>query len=107
MAQRKEAMHIHRAGHVLADKVANNPTQTPVERETAFSFAEPDGEVTVSSNEKTIMRRLLLNDYFAIEWAVFTDDDEIIQLQGTMPVGMLTIKSSPRINNAHESVVKY
>jgi len=80
-----------------------------------------DKRFTIYSAKPTIVKSLLRHDFFEMEWArilsdkkTFDIDDQdelestdgsIVAIEGTLPIGTLTVKSKPRANNHQSSIV--
>lgn len=105
----------------LTEKVDRDPTLSGSEKETTISMYGDDKEFTIYSAKPTIVKSLLKHDYFDMKWArVLSDgksthveseneldgvEGKIVAIEGTLPVGTLTVKSKPRANNHQSSIV--
>jgi len=104
----------------MTDKVESDPNRTGAEKETGISFLGDEKVATVSSAKKTIVKSLLNHEefeysYFSVydgdSYRTVRSEDEILEeesivfVSGEIPIGCLTIKSSPRSNNHQSSVV--
>ena len=88
------------------------------ERETSIHFAYGDQIAEVYTAERTVAKHLLENGPFrADELTVLVDDtlryrdpsehkgETIVAVKGTLPIGALSVKSDPRIDDYHSSIV--
>lgn len=105
----------------LTEKVERDPTLSGSEKETTISMYGDDKRFTVYSAKPTIVKSLLEHDFFEMNWARVLHDGEstyvdeasgledvegdIVAIEGTLPVGTLTVKSKPRANNHQSSIV--
>jgi len=107
----------------IIDSVAEAPNRTPEEKETAINFSKPDDRMSVHSEERSVVKRLLAHPDFEIEiiqqatnddvYTIDSDDlaDEFdgrrktVAVTGSMPIGTLWIKASPRQNTRHSLLV--
>lgn len=107
----------------LTDRVAPHPRLTGSEKETAITMYGDDERFRISSAKPTIVKSLLKHDFFEMSWAQLADGDDltevesrdqfedtdgdIVAIEGTLPVGTLTVKSKPRANNHQSSIVSW
>lgn len=105
------------------ERVGPHPRLTGSEKETAITMYGDGERFTIYSAKPTIVKSLLKHDHFEMAWAQLTDGDEmtdvedreqlgdsdgnIVAVEGTMPVGTLTVKSKPRANNHQSSIVSW
>lgn len=107
----------------LADRVGPHPNLGGAEKETTISMYGDSKEYKIFSAKPTIVRSLLKHDHFEFDWAVVANngstervldidslresEGEIVSIEGSMPVGTLTVKSKPRANNHQSSIVSW
>lgn len=107
----------------LAERVAPHPNLGGAEKETTISMYGDGKEYSIFSAKPTIIKSLLKHDHFEFNWAVVANngrneqvididslresDGEIVSVEGSMPVGTLTVKSKPRANNHQSSIVTW
>lgn len=107
----------------LAERVEPHPNLGGAEKETTISMYGDSKEYTIFSAKPTVVRSLLKHDHFEMDWAVVASDGqtervlglealresegEIVSIEGSMPVGTLTVKSKPRANNHQSSIVSW
>lgn len=107
----------------LTDRVAPHPDLSGAEKETTVSMYGDSKEYSIFSAKPTIIKSLLRHDHFEIDWAVVASNDsteqvtgadalydsngDIVTIEGTLPVGTLTVKSKPRANNNQSSIVSW
>ena len=105
----------------LIDQVDRDPALSGAEKETTITMYGDEKRFTIYSAKPTIIKSLLDHDYFEVEWLRLYDDDvggrvetreeakerdgDIVAIEGTLPVGTLTVKSAPRTNNHQSSIV--
>ena len=105
----------------LADHVDRDPALSGDEKETTITMCGQDKRFSVFSAKPTVVKSLFDHDHFELEWARVLADGEstdvdtrsalppesgsIVAVQGTMPVGVLTVKSKPRADNNQSSIV--
>lgn len=107
----------------LPDRVERDPALSGDEKETTISMCGQDKQFTIFSAKPTIIKSLLQHDHFRLQWArvlppadetpkriedtdrLANSDGTIVAVRGTMPVGVLTIKSKPRATDHQSSVV--
>lgn len=105
----------------LTERVAPHPRLSGSEKETAITMYGDGKEFTIFSAKRTIVRSLLEHDHFETKWASVADGDDVVRIEGqeaveesegdivaiegTLPVGTLTVKSKPRANNHQSSIV--
>lgn len=94
-------------------KVKSDPEITSVEKETTIRFANPDDMAHIFTEQRGVISSLLENDFFELDcWrgpegksASVPGEDEVVHaLNGTIPIGCLTIKGKPRSNNTPSGV---
>ena len=107
----------------FSDRVAPHPRLTGSEKETSIAMYGDDERFRISSAKPTIVKSLLKHDFFEMSWAQLADGDDltevksrdelretdgdIVAIEGTLPVGTLTVKSKPRANNHQSSIVSW
>lgn len=107
----------------LAERVGPHPNLGGSEKETTISMYGDGKTYTIFSAKPTIVRSLLKHDHFEMEWAVVASDGgterviglealkksegDIVSIEGSLPVGTLTVKSKPRANNHQSSIVSW
>ena len=111
----------------LTDAVRSDPEARPFERETSYRFdATDDDRMIVYSGMPSQVRGWLRHEHFEPSWFVITndrhhfeadstqeaqellddlDDAGITGLRGKLPIGCLTVKSSPRASNSVGQVI--
>lgn len=104
----------------IIEKVSNDPSRQPEEKETGINFLGNEEQCTVFSAKRTVVKSLLDHDEFVFEWATvdsgegskrvngiegLEEANEIYSVSGSMPIGCVTVKSTPRSNNHQSSVV--
>lgn len=107
----------------MIDSVNEDDDLLPQEKETTIRMARDQTEITVFSAEGSVSKRLLAHPEFEIDHIrqktsdskVDIDAEDLaeefdgrrrtVAVQGTMPVGVLTIKSSSRQSTGHAPVV--
>lgn len=103
------------------ERVGPHPRLTGSEKETAITMYGDGERFTIYSAKPTIVKSLLKHDHFEIGWAQLANDDEmtdiedreqlrdsdgdIVAIEGTLPVGTLTVKSKPRVSNRQSGIV--
>jgi hypothetical protein len=107
----------------LEEKVDRDPKLTGSEKETTISMYGDDKRFKMYSAKPTVVKSLLKHDHFEMEWARVLDGEtseyyegrdelreangKIVAIEGTLPVGTLTVKSKPRANNHQSSIVSW
>lgn len=107
----------------LAERVGPHPNLGGAEKETTISMYGDSKKYTIFSAKPTIVRSLLKHEHFEFDWAVVANngsterlmdidtlresDGEIVSIEGSMPIGTLTVKSKPRSNNHQSSIVSW
>lgn len=107
----------------LADKVDRDPQLSGSEKETTITMYGDDKRFKMYSAKPTVVKSLLRHDHFELEWARVLDDEtseyyenkdalqgvkgKIVAVEGTLPVGVLTVKSKPRANDHQSSIVSW
>jgi hypothetical protein len=107
----------------LVDRVDRDPALSGDEKEATITMYGQDKEFEIFSAKPTVVKSLLQHDHFELDWArvIHKDDGEILRgrepledeegdivaVSGTMPVGVLTVKSKPRANNHQSSIVSH
>lgn len=105
----------------LVERVDRDPTLSGSEKETVISMYGDDKRFSIYSAKPTIVKSLLKHDFFEMDWARMIKNEKsievknmdelesgegnIVAIEGTLPIGTLTIKSKPRANNHQSSIV--
>ena len=105
----------------VVDKVNRDPKLSGDEKETTITMYGQDKWFGIFSAKPTVVKSLLKHDHFELTWARVIEDDnsvrandrgtleetdgDIVAVKGTMPVGVLTVKSKPRANNNQSGIV--
>ena len=105
----------------LTEHVDRDPQLNGDEKETTITMGGQDNSFTVYSAKPTVVKSLLDHDHFELDWARVVEDGaghsvadrevlppadgDIVAVEGSMPVGVLTVKSKPRANDNQSSVV--
>ena len=97
-----------------------DPALQSVEKETTIRWAKPDDEAVIHTDEAGIGRRLLAHDHATVEEVTVLDaddtrqrkspeevddEDEPVAIRCRLPVGAVTVGSSPRKTSQHADVV--
>ena len=105
----------------LAERVENDTDRQIVEKETTISAHGNEDVLHVFAAKKTVVKSLLKHNHFDLDWAEGGNEDytsrydadeiheadAIYAVSGTMPLGVLTVKSKPRSQNNISSVVNH
>lgn len=103
----------------LTERVTSDPALNAAEKETTIAMCGDEKEFQIFSAKATVVKSLLKHDHFDADWVGGEKDacyqkredghaddlDAIYSISGTLPVGVLTVKSSPRSNNHQSSIV--
>jgi len=103
----------------LIDAVAEDRRLTPDKKETVLRFTKPEERVCIYTEEGGLMRRLLQHPEFQVErlrvvteesWGDRIDPDDfnggsITGIDGWGPIGLLSLKTSPRTTSQHAAIV--
>ena len=105
----------------LTGRVDSDPKLTGDEKETTITMYGMDKRFSIFSAKPTVIKSLLEHDYFDLVNARLVNDEgsvrvdsrhdigtkegDIVAVKGTMPIGVLTVKSKPRANNHQSSIV--
>ncbi len=105
----------------FADYVDRDPELGGDEKETTITMCGQDKRFSVFSAKPTVVKSLFDHDHFELTWArvlaggesdhvdsrdaLPPQEGSIVAVQGTMPVGVLTVKSKPRADNNQSSIV--
>lgn len=105
----------------LVERVAPDPGLKGKEKETTITMYGDDKRFTIYSAKPTIIKSLLKHDYFEMNWARLINgeksvritqkdelegaDGDIVAIEGTLPIGTLTVKSKPRVNNHQSNII--
>lgn len=98
---------------------ASDPELAPVEKETVFRFARDLDRLRFFTAERGIGRRLIAHGHTTVEEVVVREgaarpvrtpeavdeDDHVVGVRGTLPVGVLSIRGEPRSATGHAEVV--
>lgn len=97
-----------------------DPALQSAEKETTIRWAKPDDEAVIHTDEAGIGRRLVAHDHATVEEVTVLDaddtrqrkspeevddEDEPVAIRCRLPVGGVTIGSSPRKTSQHAAVV--
>jgi len=88
------------------DRVAEDPGLTPAEKETTITWAKDQDRATITTEEASIMRRLIAHPQ-AVVTNTRERDGEIHAVFATVPVGCLVVSTRPRSAPGHADVVAY
>lgn len=81
-------------------EVVEDPELYPVEKETYFHITGTDTKtLKVTSNMKTVMEHMLQCDDLEVTNHYLSDDNELIHLEGKLPVTYLRFKTKGRTRN--------
>jgi len=97
----------------------DDPDLHPFEKETTFRFSSPDERVEFYTTEASLIRRLVAHPESEIESVTVregdlrptrdldevAEDDHVVGLRGSLPIGVLLIKHAPRESAGHANVV--
>jgi len=103
----------------LVEVVAEDRRLEPVEKETLFRFDKTEDRISVYTEEGGLMRRLLQHPEFRLEslrvvteesWGEHVDPDDfdegsITGVDGWVPIGVLSLKTSSRSISQHAAIV--
>lgn len=103
----------------IIEAVGSDPDLLPEERETSFRFTDRNDRVRVYTENAAIARRLLQHPEFDLATLRVSDDERfgavvdpvdfsggrVTGVQGTIPMGCLTVKKSPRSTGGKADVV--
>jgi len=107
----------------LAQLVENwerdDPRLAPEEKETTIRFAKDEDRATVHTDEAGIGRRLLAHPDAEVEELTVLDDDSVrrltpdevnddhapVGIRASIPIGTLSVRSSPRKSAQHSAVI--
>jgi hypothetical protein len=103
----------------LIDAVAEDRKLTPPEKETILRFAKCDDRVFVYTEEGGLMRRFLQHPEFQLKSLRVTTEDSwgkrvvpddfdkgsITGVDGWVPIGVLSLKTSSRTMSQHAAIV--
>jgi hypothetical protein len=104
---------------MFVDAVAEDRTLSPEEKQTTFQLTKSEDSVSVYTEERGLMRRLLQHPEFELEslrvvtegsWGNYIDPDDfeggsITGVKGSVPVGALSLKTSSRKTSQHSAIV--
>lgn len=104
----------------LIDRTRENPDLAPAEKETTIRFAKDEDRATVFTAEGGLARRLIAHSDFTITSLVVrrgehnthritpenvNDDDVLVGVKGKLPLGVLSVRGSPRSTRGHAAIV--
>ncbi len=105
----------------IVERVGPDPILNGDEKETTITMYGQDKEFDIFSAKPSLIKSLLKHDNFTLERARVVNDEEthrvnereelettkgeIVAVEGSMPVGVLTVKSKPRVNNHQSSII--
>lgn len=98
---------------------AGDPELRPEERETVIRFARDQHRLRFFTAERGIGRRLIAHGHATVEEVVVREgaarparppeavdeDDHVVGVRGTLPIGVLSIRGEPRSDPGHAEVV--
>jgi hypothetical protein len=104
---------------LLAAFEREDPALAPVEKETSLRFARDQDRARFFTAEAGVGRRLLAHKHTQVEEVVVREgaarvgdapdsvdeDDQVVGVRGTLPIGTLSIRRDPRQNDQHAAVV--
>lgn len=99
--------------------VAEDKTLCPEEKQTTFQFTKSEDSISVYTEERGLMRRLLQHPEFKLEslrvvtedsWGDHVNPDNfeggsITGVEGLVPIGALSLKTSSRKTSQHSAIV--
>lgn len=97
----------------------DDPRLSPEEKETTIRFAKDEDRATVHTDEAGIGRRLLAHPHTEVEEVTVLADDRVrrvtpdevndehapVGIRVSVPVGALSVRSSPRKSTQHSAVI--
>ena len=83
------------------DRIHENPDLGPNETETLFEFMKSDDRFWFRTREAGLMRRLLLHPEFELN----PSHSDSSQIDGTLPIGCLSVGISPRKATGHAEII--
>jgi hypothetical protein len=100
-------------------KVREDPDLIPLEKETSINFTKGDERADVFTSERGLTRRLLTHELFDTDAVLLkdgstvdsvdslrTNEDTIVGVRGTIPIGALKVKATTRSDKSgHARVV--
>ena len=100
-------------------KIREDPDLIPLEKETSINFTKGDERAQVFTAERGLTRRLLTHELFHTDAVLLADgstvdsvdslhtnEDTIVGVRGTIPIGALKVKASTRADKSgHARVV--
>lgn len=107
----------------LLDALATDATREPIERESRLLWSAETDRVDVHTAERSLMRRFLSHPEFHLRWmevrrgnrgsrsvqaenlAMEWNGQAILSINGSIPLGCLSVKASPRSTGGHAAVV--
>lgn len=107
----------------LLDALTTDATREPFERESRLLWSAETDRVDVHTAERSLMRRFLSHPEFQLSWlevrkgdrgsrSVQADDlatewngQDVLSINGSIPLGCVTVKASPRSTGGHAAVV--
>ena len=107
----------------LLDALTTDSTREPFERESRLLWSAETDSVDVHTAERSLMRRFLSHPEFRLRWievrkgdrgcrsiqadSLSTDwsGEDVLSINGSIPIGCLTVKASPRSTGGHADVV--
>jgi hypothetical protein len=107
----------------LLDALSTDTTREAFERESRLLWSAEADRVDVHTAERSLMRRFLSHPEFRLRWmevrrgdrgsrSVEADDlatewngEDVLSINGSIPLGCVTVKASPRSTGGHAAVV--
>lgn len=88
-----------------SDNVRSNPNLSADEKETCIVLPSNEDEGHLHSDQRTVMKWMIDNPNVTVTNVVKDDEGYIVGVQSTLPVGLVSLKGSPRKTNHVSSVV--
>jgi len=103
----------------FVDAVTEDRTLVPEEKQTTFQFTKSEDSISIYTEERGLMRRLLQHPEFELEslrvvtedsWGNYIDPDDfeggsVTGVEGSVPIGALSLKTSSRKTSQHSAIV--
>lgn len=109
---------VNDSGTTVDDLVREDPALLPEEKETTIRFGKDEDRATVFTPEAGLMRRLLNHPEFEVHGILLeaggevesveqlhADEDAVVGVRGSVPVGALKVSARSRSTSGHASVV--
>jgi hypothetical protein len=108
----------HVAGPALLEAVREDPDLAPEEKETTLRLGKRDDLAAVYTAEAGLARRLLAHPHVRVEGVTVADGaarrdvapeetqrGRIVGVRARVPVGVVSVRSSPRATSQHAEIV--